>query len=89
MVTNKIINTNKPIRSILPMPRVRINIRDLSDIEELDDLDELMEFAEPEDYDNEDRREISSIALERRREGRKRGKAISKHLRQLEKFRGR
>jgi hypothetical protein len=71
------------------MPRLRINVRDLRDIEELEELDAFTQQEGIEDRDQEDRREISSIALERRREGRKQGKLISKHLRQLEKFRGR
>lgn len=74
------------------MPRLRINLRDLNGIEDLNELDELealTELDEPSERGPQERNQISPLALERRREGRRRGREISRHLRQLDKFRGR
>jgi hypothetical protein len=74
------------------MPRLRINLRDLNDIEELEELAELealQELDEPAERDRPERREVNPLALERRREGRRRGREITRHLRQVDKLRGR
>ncbi len=69
------------------MPRLRINLRELNAIDELDLVDELAAIAEREgheqrDPDEKDRRVINPVALQRRQDSRKWGKAIAKYHRQ-------
>lgn len=69
------------------MPKLRINLRELTEIDELDIVDELDAMAEREardarDPDERDRRAINPVALQRRQEGRKWGKEIAKYHRQ-------
>lgn len=69
------------------MPRLRINLRELTEIDELDLVDELDELAEREaresrDLDEKDRRVLNPVALQRRQDSRKWGKEIAKFHRQ-------
>lgn len=69
------------------MPRLRINLRELTEIDELEIVDELEELAEREgresrDLDDRDRRVINPVALQRRQDSRKWGKEIAKFHRQ-------
>jgi hypothetical protein len=69
------------------MPRLRINLRELTEVDELDLMDELSTLAEREaresrDGDDRDRRVINPVALQRRQDSRKWGKEIAKFHRQ-------
>lgn len=69
------------------MPRLRINLRELTEIDELDLVDEVDELAEREarearDLDEKDRRVLNPVALQRRQDSRKWGKEIAKFHRQ-------
>jgi hypothetical protein len=69
------------------MPKLRINLRELTEIDELDIVDELEALAEREarearDPDERDRRAINPVALQRRQDSRKWGKEIAKYHRQ-------
>jgi hypothetical protein len=69
------------------MPKLRINLRELTAIDELDLVDELdamgeREARESRDLDDKDRRAINPVALQRRQDSRKWGKEIAKFHRQ-------
>lgn len=69
------------------MPKLRINLRDLSAIDDLDLADEVAELEEREARDERaqqgrERRPINPIALQRRQEGRKFGQDIARVLRE-------
>lgn len=69
------------------MPRLRINLRELTEIDALDIVDEVDELDEREaresrDLDDRDRRVINPVALQRRQDSRKWGKEIAKYHRQ-------
>lgn len=69
------------------MPRLRINLREVTAIDDLDLVDELDELGEREaresrDLDDKDRRVINPVALQRRQDSRKWGKEIAKFHRQ-------
>jgi hypothetical protein len=67
------------------MPRLRINLRDMSDLDELDLIDELDHMSEGEERGSErdDKRVINPVALQRRQDSRKWGKEIAKHQRAI------
>lgn len=69
------------------MPRLRINLRELTEIDELDIVEEMDALTEREardsrDVDDKDRRVINPVALQRRQDLRKWGKEIAKFHRQ-------
>ncbi|NTW04105.1 MAG: hypothetical protein HGA19_23010 [Oscillochloris sp.] len=66
------------------MPRLRINLRDMSDLDELDLIDELDQLSETEEHvgERDDRRVINPVALQRRQDSRKFGKEIARFHRQ-------
>ncbi|NNJ12683.1 hypothetical protein EKD04_020365 [Chloroflexales bacterium ZM16-3] len=66
------------------MPRLRINLRDMSDLDELDLIDEVDHMSEGEERGGErdDRRVINPVALQRRQDSRKFGKEIARFHRQ-------
>ncbi|NTW97536.1 MAG: hypothetical protein HGB28_03190 [Oscillochloris sp.] len=66
------------------MPRLRINLRDMSDLDELDLIDEVDQMATPEDRagERDDKRAINPLALQRRQDSRKFGKDIARIQRQ-------
>jgi hypothetical protein len=71
------------------MPKLRINLRDLTAIDELDLTDEVdqletrqaRETREREEREARERRPINPLALQRRQESRKFGKDIARMLR--------
>jgi hypothetical protein len=67
------------------MPRLRINLRDMSDLDELDLIDEVDHMSEGEERggDRDDKRVINPVALQRRQDSRKWGKEIAKHQRAI------
>jgi hypothetical protein len=67
------------------MPKLRINLRDMSDLDALDLIDEVDHLGEPEERgaDRDDRRVINPVALQRRQDSRKWGKEIAKHQRAI------
>jgi hypothetical protein len=67
------------------MPRLRINLRDMSDLDELDLIDEVDHMSEGEErgVDRDDKRVINPVALQRRQDSRKWGKEIAKHQRAI------
>ncbi len=65
------------------MPRLRINLRDMSDLDELDLIDEVDQIGETEERgDRDDKRVINPVALQRRQDSRKFGKEIARYHRQ-------
>ncbi|MBX0330648.1 hypothetical protein K2Z83_23610 [Oscillochloris sp. ZM17-4] len=66
------------------MPKLRMNLRDMSDLDELDLIDEVdhMSLGEERGGDREDRRVINPVALQRRQDSRKFGKEIARFHRQ-------
>lgn len=65
------------------MPRLRINLRDMTELDELDLIEELDEVSEREareerDSRGRDGRVINPVALQRRQDSRKWGKAIAR-----------
>ncbi|WP_129630757.1 hypothetical protein [Candidatus Oscillochloris fontis] len=66
------------------MPRLRINLRDMSALDEFDLMDEVDQINPSEERGNErdDRRPINPVALQRRQDSRKFGKDIARVLRQ-------
>jgi hypothetical protein len=69
------------------MPRLRINLRELTEIDELDLVDELSELVEREEREErgqgrDERRVINPVALQRRQDSRKWGKEIARYHRE-------
>lgn len=69
------------------MPRLRINVRDMSEIDELDLVEELSEIEEREGREErgrgrDEKRAINPVALQRRQDSRKFGKDIARLLRE-------
>ena len=66
------------------MPRLRINLRELSELDELaDELEELQEREGREERrDEKDKRIINPVAFQRRQDQRKFGKDIARLLRE-------
>lgn len=69
------------------MPRLRLNLRELSAIDELDLADEVTELEEREarearDQQGRERRPLNPVALQRRQESRKFGQDIARVLRE-------
>jgi hypothetical protein len=63
------------------MPKLRINLRELTEIDDLDLVDELSEIEEREAWEErgkgrDDKRVINPVALQRRQDSRKFGKDI-------------
>lgn len=71
------------------MPRVRVNLRDLDDAEEFDSQEDWQEQAgvesEPRKRDETRPKSMNAQALERKAEGRRRGREITRHLREITK----
>jgi hypothetical protein len=67
------------------MPRLRINLRDMSEMDELDLIDELDQMSEVEERgpERDDKRVINPVALQRRQDSRKWGKEIARHQRAI------
>ena len=69
------------------MPRLRINLRELTELDELDLADELSDLAEREEREEcepveKERRAISPLTLQRRQDQRKFGKDVARMLRE-------
>lgn len=66
------------------MPRLRINLRDMSDLDEMDLIDEVDQLSATEERggDRDERRVINPVALQRRQDSRKFGKEIARFHRQ-------
>lgn len=70
------------------MPKLRINLRDMTALDELDLIEELDEVNEREEREEregrgrDERRVINPVALQRRQDSRKWGKAIARAQRQ-------
>lgn len=69
------------------MPKLRINLRDMTELDELDLIEELDEVSERDERDERDSRGrdgrvINPVALQRRQDSRKWGRAIARAQRQ-------
>lgn len=69
------------------MPRLRINLREVTAIDELDLIDEMSELAEREQREErgqgrDEKRVINPVALQRRQDSRKWGKDIARVMRE-------
>jgi hypothetical protein len=67
------------------MPKLRMNLRDMSELDELDLIDEVDLLGRPEQrgVERDERRVINPVALQRRQDSRKWGKEIAKHQRAI------
>jgi hypothetical protein len=69
------------------MPKLRINLRELTEIDDLDLVDELSELEEREEWEErgkgrDDKRVINPVALQRRQDSRKFGKDVFRMMRE-------
>ncbi|GAB4434744.1 MAG: hypothetical protein OHK0015_24840 [Chloroflexi bacterium OHK40] len=69
------------------MPKLRINLRELTEIDELDLVEELSEMEQREEREGrgkgrDERRVINPVALQRRQDSRKWGKGIARLMRE-------
>ncbi|NJM05479.1 hypothetical protein HC891_03605 [Candidatus Gracilibacteria bacterium] len=80
----QLICVSATLRSVEPMPRLNIIVRDFEDLDELDELDEFELLGMSADSRAEDvRRESMDKARERRLTEKRRGKEIARFQRKL------